>query len=857
MAVTPGSDLGGYQIIALIGQGGMGVVYRAYDPSLHRFVALKLLREQDAGEVARRRRLLREARSASALNHPHICTIHEVGEADGEAFMVMELIEGRPLRDLIASDELPLQIAVKYAIEVADAMAHAHDRRILHRDLKTSNVMITADGRVKVLDFGLAQRVREQEFAGEHDSTATLEVGRVTGTLAYMAPELLEGEPADARSDVWSLGVVLYEMVTGRLPFTGRTSAELSATILREPPKPIQADVPAGLRQTIARCLCKEPVQRYQQAREVVAALEAVQSAVATRDPTSHGAEAGRAQRPGAWLWSNRRPVTTIAVAVAVAGLLGAALLWFPYRTPVRVTGNRLVISLPAGASAASFSPDGTTIVFQYGDAKDIPQLWLKNLAQGDPLPITSLELGATRPCWSPKGDQILFNHRGAIWSVPPLGGQPRLLIQQANNPSLSADGELVAYDGPERGIWLAKADGSDPRRVAVRRFIWPGTPAVSPNSQTIVFFDSEEGPMGDYWVVSASGGTPRRLTFDSSLGGRPVWTPDGRFIMLSSMRRGSETLWRVPAGGGEPEPVTLGAGQDREPAVSPDGNSLVYTNIRVAYALMLRDPVTGQQTQLLERRSPVDLPRFSPQGDRIAFFQQIEADLHLFTMNVDGREVRQLTHVAGQRNLGPQWSADGAFLFFTRFRPDVSFRKMPAAGGDSTKLGPWSVQNWAEVDPSGRAVAYARLDGTQPTATVIRDLETGSETVLDFPLRQFRWSRDGQTILGSRVLAAAGNSSWNVAQCPAGRGACRVITSGHTTRPSGDGSRIFFLRPTNPPSGYRELWSIGHDGRDEMRVGTLGRFGIDVNFDVSRDDRIVFVQYREEKAELWRADLQ
>ena len=261
-------------------------------------------------------------------------------------------------------------------------------------------------------------------------------------------------------------------------------------------------------------------------------------------------------------------------------------------------------------------------IVFQNRDVDGAAQLWIKSLAQGDPLQITFFEDEAERPCWSPKGDEILFNRRGGIWSVPPLGGQPRPLIQPGSNPSFSRDGEHVVYETPDWGIWLTNADGGTPRWLASRALPWPATPALSPDAERIAYFQSDDGgPSGDFWVISTSGGTPRRLTFDSSFGGRPVWTPDGRFIIFSSMRHGSENLWRVPASGGAPETVTFGAGQDGDPAVSPDGKRLIYTNTRTAYALMLRDAVTGNETEPAGATGAMDFPRFSHQGDRIAFF--------------------------------------------------------------------------------------------------------------------------------------------------------------------------------------------------------------------------------------------
>jgi eukaryotic-like serine/threonine-protein kinase len=273
-----GQTLGHYRIIEKIGAGGMGEVYRARDERLKRDVALKLLPAETSRDLDSGRKLLLEAQSASALNDPHICTIHEVGEADGRAFIVMELVEGRSLDALIPPDGLPQALVVRYGTQIASALAHAHDRGIIHRDVKTENIVINASGQVKVLDFGLAKLPKSSDIA---EATRSMESvtkpGAIVGTLAYMAPEVLRGEDADARSDVWSLGVALYEMAAGHRPFRGQTGYELSSSILREPAAPLAAQIPAGLRVAIERCLEKEPGHRYQRASEVRAALEMVQ----------------------------------------------------------------------------------------------------------------------------------------------------------------------------------------------------------------------------------------------------------------------------------------------------------------------------------------------------------------------------------------------------------------------------------------------------------------------------------------------------------------------------------------------------------------------------------------------------
>src|SRR5437899_128100 len=279
--------LGHCRVVAKIGEGGMGVVYRAYDEVLHRDVALKVIKKDARLDTSSSQRLLHEARASSSLAHPNICTIHEIGESDGELYIVMELVEGKSLRDMSADAGLPPESVLRYGVQIASALARAHDRGVVHRDLKTANIVVTSDGLVKVLDFGLAKQVGSSIFEGPTRSLATLEnTSSLSGTLLYMAPEILRGEAADHRSDLWALGVVLYEAASGHLPFEGRTGFEISSAILREIPSPLGPPVPPGLWAIIQRCLTKEPIQRYQRAGEVQAALEAIQSgAIVSADP--------------------------------------------------------------------------------------------------------------------------------------------------------------------------------------------------------------------------------------------------------------------------------------------------------------------------------------------------------------------------------------------------------------------------------------------------------------------------------------------------------------------------------------------------------------------------------------------
>jgi len=339
-----GKRIAHYEVSARLGAGGMGEVYLARDTKLGREVALKLLPVEMSADENARARLLNEARTASSLNHPHICTIFEVGEAEGRAYIALEHVEGKPLAAMVPDAGLPSDAALRYGTQIADALAHAHDRGVIHRDLKTSNVMITPDGRAKVLDFGLAKKLRDEDLAEVTRSGRDLtQAGTVVGTLHAIAPEVLSGQPADARSDIWALGVLLYEMAAGALPFQGKTGFEMTSAILREPPRILPERVPAGLRAVIQRCLAKEPGQRYQRASEVRAALEALRSDTSVTQVVQQPARGGKP-----WLW------TGAAIALLALVLAG--------------------IALKPGAPGASAPADGRPRLKSGGLASKIPE---------------------------------------------------------------------------------------------------------------------------------------------------------------------------------------------------------------------------------------------------------------------------------------------------------------------------------------------------------------------------------------------------------------------------------------------------------------------------------------------------
>jgi Tol biopolymer transport system component len=522
-----------------------------------------------------------------------------------------------------------------------------------------------------------------------------------------------------------------------------------------------------------------------------------------------------------------------------------------------------------------SLSPDGSTMAF-VDEVEGRSQLWVQSVTGGSATQITFVDqIGLEWTRWSPSGEQIYFNYGGGIWSVPAVGGAPRSIVARGKNPSVSADGRTLVYEGigapdGDRGIWIANADGTKQRRVLNRPFLFASTPAVSPNGQSIVFFQSSGGPLGDFWIVPSPGGTPRRLTFDDAEGGTPTWTPDGQSVIFSSKRTGSHTLWRIRAAGGDAEPMTSGAGEDRDAQVSLDGRRLIYTNVRNTFSLELLNAASGHRSTLTTRRTSIAGPRFSPQGDRITFFHEIDARIHLFTLGVDGQNLRQVTAKKGERNILPRWSAKEDALFFRQILPKDSFRRVSLTGGESTEAGPWPWNSWVEFDPHDRAVAYVRAGASTRRAdvpaapgglvagfdaTIVRQLESGVETTLGRAIGTPRWSPGGKTIFGTEQVKLADRNLWNVVSCDSTSGSCHTVASGHGVVPSPDGRALYFMRPAK--RGMRELWTTDVEGLNERNLGEIGPFRFpDVVFDVSRDHLIIWPAFHEGKPEIWMAKL-
>ena len=392
-----------YEIAREIGRGGMGVVYQARDTRLDRPVAIKVLPPDKVTDPERKRRFIQEARAASALNHPNIITVHDVNSDDGVDFIVMEYVDGRTLDALIPSKGLRLSLAVKYAVQIADALAKAHDAGILHRDLKPSNLMVTSEGRVKVLDFGLAKLTDRSDSSSDAATFSAHPVtgeGMVMGTAPYMSPEQAEGRKLDARSDIFSFGSVLYELVTGQKPFHGDSTLSIVAKILHEDPKPVSQLVPlipSDLAKIVSQCLRKDPARRYQHMADVRVALEDVQDESVSGPPVP----VVRAPVRRRWAW-----VTLVSVV-----LVGGVFAWRALL--VRDASEPRVVPLTTFLGAETYptlSPDGSQVAFTWsGPKQDNDDIYVQLIGSGDPFQLTRDPAGDYSPAWSPDGLSIAF----------------------------------------------------------------------------------------------------------------------------------------------------------------------------------------------------------------------------------------------------------------------------------------------------------------------------------------------------------------------------------------------------------------------------------------------------------------
>jgi len=657
-----------YRILDPLGTGGMGIVYRAVDTKLGRTVALKFLPPELTRDAKAKERFLQEARAASALDHPNVCTIHEVGEtADGQLYLAMAGYDGETLAQRLRRGPLPVPEAVALARQIAQGLTKAHQKGIVHRDVKPANVMITGDGIVKILDFGIAK------LAG---AAAGSRAGFAVGTPAYMSPEQARGEDVDGRTDVWSLGVVLFEMVAGQRPFrSGDQQAAIDALLHDEPKMlaEVLPEAPPELARIVGRMVVKPPDERYPTMAAVLSDLTALESAISGPPPERRG------------LQLLGLGVLGLAVLAVVVGLLLSRA-----SPPVHVQVTRLT-DQEGSESFPSLSPDGGSFVYTKADDAGASHIFLQKIG-GSPLDLSGTGGGSDiEPAFSPDGRSIVFRSErdgGGIFLLDVSGGRPgavrRITPFACYNPAWSPDGRqiLCATEEVADRPWR-RSSVSQLWRVEVangaRRLVSAGDavqPSWSPSGRRVAYWGLlGRGSARVLWTMPAGGGPATRVTYDAFTNWNPVWSPDGRYLYYASDRSGSMNLWRVPideASGrvrGEPEPIATPSQSSGLLSVSRDGRRILYaTNDgRSHLERMAFDPesgeVSGPRAPVIEGAKLVRSAEVSPDGRAIVFDVSAPQE-DLFLARPDGTDVRQLTHDLFKDRV-PRWTADGSRILF------------------------------------------------------------------------------------------------------------------------------------------------------------------------------------------------
>jgi eukaryotic-like serine/threonine-protein kinase len=638
--LSPGDVVSGhFRIVSLLGRGGMGVVYRAEDLVLSRAVALKFLPGGLRGTTQALERLKREARAASALSHPNIVTIHEIGEQDGRTFIVMELVDGKPLSELIPSKGMRLPEALRIAAQVAGALAAAHAAGIVHRDLKPANIMVDLHGRVRVLDFGLAKLATPAAAPpGPDEATRTFvvedsmtEEGVIVGSVPYMSPEQVEGQPVDTRSDIFSFGAVLYEMITGQRAFRGESRASTLAAIVERDPSPlseISSSTPPEVERLISRCLRKDVNRRSQSMADVKLALEEL------RDES----ESGNLARPVPRASTETRRWVWPAVATAFVLIAAAVFTWIylnAHRTPPK--GPDLVrVSPDDGHSYASpaISPDGGFVAY-VSDRSGKDELWLQQVGGGDPIQLTHSTERVAEPVFFPDGKRILYvrtsldNQKSALEVISALGGDPRVLFRGARitneDPKVSPDGRQIAffeYNQSGRHLMTLPSDGGQPRELtAWKRLagrLWSGRTAWTSDSRFLLCMvtknDGTKTEEIEWFAVPSDGGEPVATGVDAALLAAGI-TRAAPYLMVGDRAlfgAGSLSRWntweiRLSPGPwrarGVPRQLTFGTMFEMTSSVSANGIlALQVGSIARDLYLAPLSAATGQPTGVVRR---------------------------------------------------------------------------------------------------------------------------------------------------------------------------------------------------------------------------------------------------------------
>ena len=808
MSLSAGARLGPFEILDPLGAGGMGEVYRARDVKLGREVAVKVLPSATASDPDRRQRFEQEARSASALNHPNILTIHDIGEVDGVVYIAMELIEGKTLRELVASGEpMPTKKLLDLAVQIADGLAKAHSAGIVHRDLKPENVMVSKDGFAKILDFGLAKLTETAHQDGSVLPTAVVPgtaPGTVMGTVGYMSPEQASGQPVDFRSDQFTLGSILYEMATGKRAFARKTGAETLAAIIREEPEPMSQaapKAPAPVRWIVERCLAKDPEERYASSKDLARDLRSVRDHLSETSASGslEAAEPARARRRG---W---------ALPAVLALLAGGGIAWllqqaFRGKPDSPVQFERLTYQR-GRLNEARFAPDGQTIV--YSAAWDGGPLEIYS-TRADSTESRSLGLpGAALLAISSNGElAVSLNRRylygyeatGTLARVPLAGGAPRDILESVQDADWSPDGKSFA---------VTRRVGNRSRleypigKVLYEGAGWVSDVRVSPDGRLVAFLDHPQRGNNDGTVKVVDTSGKLRVTGPFARGGSGLcWSPGGEEIwsgdiQATSLSGKTRTVWTAPSIGLED--------------IARDGRVLFsqLSGRREIVGFTAGD-TTERFLTGLNWSFPVDI---SADATTVLFSEQQRAPLGVYLRKLDGSPAVRIGDGEAYA-----FSPDGRWALTGKLPERRSLILLPTGAGESREIPTGGLNcQWANWFPDGRRIVMSASEPGRGSRLFVVDLSGGAPRAI---------TPEGVTIISSQIISPDGR--FIVARSPDGRHAIYPTTTGEPRivpnmspdelpiRWTADGRALFVARRAAPPgvidvldvaTGIRTTW--------------------------------------------------
>lgn len=873
MTLQAGSRIGPYEIIAPIGEGGMGEVYRARDSRLGRDVAIKALPDSVAHDPETLERFEREARMLAAVSHSGIAGIHGLEEGDdGRRFLILELVSGPTLEERLGPGPLPAIEAVAIAREIAAALSAAHGAGIVHRDLKPANIKLAA-GRVVLLDFGLAKQLVSDEMTAASSATARqlTHRGTAVGTPAYMSPEQMRGETVGQGADVWAFGCVLYEMLSGKRPFPGRSIYEIAASVQNHEPdwNALPSQVPPQVRILLAQCLKKDPRERKKDLAGVAAELAQVM-------------DSGR----------RSSPVTPIRALLAIAIVLLIAAVAFSFRprapfasAPPPSEQDRFSLSqltFDIGVEEfPTFSPDGREIVYA-GAVGPIRKLFRKRIESSEPQQWTHGPSDDLHPAWSADGKTVLFVRSreparrlepsdvfssyegGDVWSLDVASGREALLIRDASYPSFSPDGNHIAVDaswGGPRRIWMVDERGRNAQQITSDQSEASAhiAPRWSPDGKRIVYQHVERTRF-DIHVVDVSNRQTTRVTDDLLLDINPVWSPGGRHIYFSSYRSGGVNVWRVevtaagvPAG--VPRQITSGAGQDVQISIDREGKRLAFTTLRQNADLWIASldgtGVHGEPRPLLGTTREDSRGSWSADGNWVAFNSDRTGEMNVWIVKQDGSGLRQLTRGPGG-DYQPAWSPDGKRIaFFSSRSGNADLWVVEVTTG---KLQQVTREPALQINPvfsmDGTQIAYVSDHGGRLEVWVMNSDGSSPQQLSNQGVSGHfvRWTSDGAVVF---TCPCAGANK--LMRITAATGATREIT----VLPPGAGSHISLS-----PDGvdmvdvlrHKTLWKYALVDGSATRLFAFSDADIRIDYPTLSPDgrRLLFDRFRPEGGDLW-----